>query len=565
MRRWNCALWVRISTRCAGRATTCARGWPGVDGGHGPHRHCRRFAQADAGGGRGPRAASGPRPGQVARQMEAGLEGVTGGSLLEGTEELPVRVRLGAGLRGDPVAIGDMPILPPGAAQVAAGPVSRRAALHARHAAAGAVGKHDHPAQRRAGEYRAGLPDAGRPARRGAGRGHGGAGGDGYARPRASGWKPAATAMRATARCRRLIAPGPHHHAVDRRRGDDLQLLPPDADRLRGRGPVGGLSMLALAVFDYPFGINAIIGVIGSIGVSINAALIVLSGLQEDPRGPARATARRWSMWWRVRPAHHLDHDHDLRRLPAADPRRRRVLAALRHVGRGRCGAVGDAGLRLHAADVRPDPVASDPAAVPKLLAFTEDTPVGLVVAAAGFGSVGAFLDQDAASEMNMVDLNCRSVVELSYGFGLRMAVQKRGGIVLFGSLLGFNGAPLSATYAATKGFIQSFAEGIAVEMRPLGVNVLSVAPGPVGTGFAARAGMQMGKAATPEMVARSALAALGRRTTVRPGFLAKFLGWSLAMLPRWGRVQVMGVIMKGMMGKKTAPKTARDAAVTKG
>jgi hypothetical protein len=48
--------------------------------------------------------------------MEAGLEGVTGGSLLEGTEELPVRVRLGAGLRGDPVAIGDMPILPPGAA-----------------------------------------------------------------------------------------------------------------------------------------------------------------------------------------------------------------------------------------------------------------------------------------------------------------------------------------------------------------------------------------------------------------------------------------------------------------
>jgi multidrug efflux pump subunit AcrB len=42
---------------------------------------------------------------QVARQMEAGLEGVTGGSLLEGTEELPVRVRLGAGLRADPVAL----------------------------------------------------------------------------------------------------------------------------------------------------------------------------------------------------------------------------------------------------------------------------------------------------------------------------------------------------------------------------------------------------------------------------------------------------------------------------
>jgi len=50
---------------------------------------------------------------QVARQLEAGLEGVTGGSLVEGTEELPIRVRFAAGLRGDPAAIGDLPILAP--------------------------------------------------------------------------------------------------------------------------------------------------------------------------------------------------------------------------------------------------------------------------------------------------------------------------------------------------------------------------------------------------------------------------------------------------------------------
>jgi multidrug efflux pump subunit AcrB len=66
-------------------------------------------------------------------------------------------------------------------------------------------------------------------------------------------------------------------------------------------GLSAGLSMLALAIFDYPFGINAIIGVIGSIGVSINAALIVLSGLQEDARASA-GTARPWSMWWQTRP-----------------------------------------------------------------------------------------------------------------------------------------------------------------------------------------------------------------------------------------------------------------------
>jgi multidrug efflux pump subunit AcrB len=56
-----------------------------------------------------------------------------------------------------------------------------------------------------------------------------------------------------------------------------------------------GLSMLSLAVLQYPFGINAIIGVIGSIGVSINAAIIIMTGLQADPEaasGEADAIAR---------------------------------------------------------------------------------------------------------------------------------------------------------------------------------------------------------------------------------------------------------------------------------
>lgn len=189
----------------------------------------------------------------------------------------------------------------------------------------------------------------------------------------------------------------------------------------------------------------------------------------------------------------------------------------------------------------------SEPASVHGLLEQTADQPIGLLVAAAGFGSLGSFLDQDVGQELNMIDLNCRSVVELAHGMGSRMVAQGRGGIVLFGSLVGFHGAPQSATYAATKGFVQSFAEGLAAELRPGGVSVLSVAPGPVATGFGARAGMHMGLTQEPDVVVRSALAALGRRTTVRPGFLSRFLGWSLGLLPRGGRVQVTGLIMKGM------------------
>lgn len=193
-----------------------------------------------------------------------------------------------------------------------------------------------------------------------------------------------------------------------------------------------------------------------------------------------------------------------------------------------------------------------DPQAIPALLAQTAGHDIGLLVAAAGFGSVGPFLSRDADSEANMVDVNCRSVVALTHGFGARMAKRGKGGrgqggIVLFSSVVGFSGAPFSATYAATKCFVQAFAEGLATEMQPRGISVLSVAPGPVGTGFAARARMQMGRAETPDTVARIALAALPRGGTVRPGFLAKLLGWSLAMLPRWARVQVLGQIMRGM------------------
>jgi short-subunit dehydrogenase len=193
------------------------------------------------------------------------------------------------------------------------------------------------------------------------------------------------------------------------------------------------------------------------------------------------------------------------------------------------------------------------PGAVAQIMGQIE-AEIGLLVAAAGFGSAGAFLDQDPASEANMVDVNCRSVIELTHACAAPMAARRRGGIMLFSSLVGFQGAPWSATYAATKGFVQGLAEALAIELAPSGVAVLSVAPGPVNTGFGARAGMVMGAAARPEDVARAALAALGRRHTTRPGGLAKALGWSLGLLPRWGRVRVMGLIMRGMARRDTAP-----------
>lgn len=177
----------------------------------------------------------------------------------------------------------------------------------------------------------------------------------------------------------------------------------------------------------------------------------------------------------------------------------------------------------------------------------TADLDVGLLIAAAGFGTSGRLLDGDLEQELAMVDVNCRAVVALCVHFGRRFAARGRGGVVLMGSLVGFQGVPYAANYAATKAYVQSLAEGLRVELAPLGVDVVVSAPGPVHSGFAARAHMRMGMGLMPKDVARETLDALGRRTTVRPGWLSKVLEASLAPLPRSARVRVMGKTMEGM------------------
>ena len=177
----------------------------------------------------------------------------------------------------------------------------------------------------------------------------------------------------------------------------------------------------------------------------------------------------------------------------------------------------------------------------------TEDLDVGLLIAAAGFGTAGLFLSADLAREYDMLEVNCRAVLTLSHHFAQRLAKRGRGGIVLMASLVGFQGVPYAAHYAATKAYVQSLAEALQVELAPMGVDVLASAPGPVKSGFAKRADMIMGLAIEPVSVAQATLDALGRKATVAPGLLSKILTYSLIVLPRWGRVRVMKGVMGGM------------------
>ena len=187
--------------------------------------------------------------------------------------------------------------------------------------------------------------------------------------------------------------------------------------------------------------------------------------------------------------------------------------------------------------------------ALDALAAATADLDVGLLVAAAGYGSAGPLVTSNLDDELDQLQVNAGAVLAQCWHFGRRFAARGRGGIVLLSSVLAFHGTPLSANYAATKAYVQSLAEALRHELKPSGVDVIASAPGPVATGFAARARMRMSRTTTPEVVARQTLMALGRQGTVRPGGLSKLLGWSLATAPRALRVAIMGRIMAGMAG----------------
>jgi short-subunit dehydrogenase len=187
------------------------------------------------------------------------------------------------------------------------------------------------------------------------------------------------------------------------------------------------------------------------------------------------------------------------------------------------------------------------PGSLDPIVSATNDLDIGLLVASAGFGTSGSFLDSQIDQEVEMLEVNCRALVEQTLHFGNRFKKRGRGGMILLSSIVGFQGMPYASHYAATKAYVQALAEALYVELAPLGIDVLAAAPGPTNSGFADRAGQRMGAALKPEDIAQPILDALGRRPTALPGFLSKLLTYSLVPLPRWARVRIMGKVMDGM------------------
>lgn len=160
------------------------------------------------------------------------------------------------------------------------------------------------------------------------------------------------------------------------------------------------------------------------------------------------------------------------------------------------------------------------------------------VVNNAGFGLLGQAADLDRASQLAMIDLNVRMLTDLSLRFVDSLA-RHRGGILNVASVASFMPGPGMAVYHATKAYVLSFSEALHRELKPQGVRVTALCPGPVETEFQARAGIPEGYfprflARSPTRVARDGYDALmrGRRVVV-PGSTNKGAVFLPRLLPR--------------------------------
>ncbi len=157
------------------------------------------------------------------------------------------------------------------------------------------------------------------------------------------------------------------------------------------------------------------------------------------------------------------------------------------------------------------------------------------IVNNAGFGLVGRATELDRDEQLGMIDLNMRALTDLSLSF-IDSLERHRGGILNVASIAGVMPGPRSSVYYASKAFVLSFTEALHDELKPRGIRVTCLCPGPVASEFQARAGIAEAEPRWPIAVSAARVAAEGYRglmrgrRTVVPGWVSKLL---FALAPR--------------------------------
>ncbi len=169
----------------------------------------------------------------------------------------------------------------------------------------------------------------------------------------------------------------------------------------------------------------------------------------------------------------------------------------------------------------------------------------------AGYGARGAFAELPLAGQLGQIDLNCRALVALSHAVLPGMIAAKRGAILNVASTAAFQPGPWMAVYYATKAFVLSFSEALHEEVKPHGIQVSALCPGPTRTEFAEVAGMGDSElfkrfASSADAVVKDGLAALKANQAVRiSGAMNSVMATSIRFTPRGLARRIAGSMQK--------------------
>jgi short-subunit dehydrogenase len=186
-----------------------------------------------------------------------------------------------------------------------------------------------------------------------------------------------------------------------------------------------------------------------------------------------------------------------------------------------------------------------------KLLADLEANgeTVDLLVNNAGFGLIGRFAELDAKRERQMIDLNVGTLTDLCRAVAPQMIARKSGGILNVASTAAFQAGPKMAVYFATKAFVLSLSEALHEELKPHGVKVSCLCPGPTRTEFGDVAGFggngMFDKVAmnAPEVVKAGLDGIEKNKAVVIPGLINKAGALSGRFAPRSVVRKIAGAI----------------------
>ena len=143
---------------------------------------------------------------------------------------------------------------------------------------------------------------------------------------------------------------------------------------------------------------------------------------------------------------------------------------------------------------------------------------IELLVNNAALGSLGSFARTDIGRLRTMQRVNVAAPMELSRWIAPYMIRAGRGVICNVASVAAFSPGPLMAEYYADKAWLRSFGLSLDAELRPHGVAVVTVCPGPFESDFHGRAGIdaaRLGELPGARRVARRTLRSVRRRRSI--------------------------------------------------